>query len=101
MQSQLRCKCTKNILEVNSARLENHCIKNNLSYNIVKLAKRFGLEIRNITKANVLNFATSDLELAGLLDKCSLTSFCNEKKLHLYTVGQLLNPSRTKMFTWQ
>src|SRR5260363_311972 len=101
MQSQLRCKSTKSMLEVEYTRLARHNIRNNLTFNIIKLAKRFGLEIRDCKNTKILNFVQQDTELVELLKKQSLTSYCNKNKLHIYTVGQLLNPSGNKMITWQ
>src|SRR5260364_412141 len=100
-QAQLDCKSGTCITILELQRLEAVKLKHNLAYKILTEARRMNLSMHSEEIEKSLQLAEKSMEIAGLLNQKDLNSFCQEKKLGLFFLEQLIDQTGSMLSTWK
>src|SRR5260363_107771 len=99
-QGQLNCKSRHCITDLNSSSLTRFKVAHNLAYKIIAAAKELDVVLHSNEISESLNIHAKGTEIVDLLSDKAVQSFCNEKKMRIIVVEQLLDSSHSFLLTW-
>ncbi|CAG8705370.1 13303_t:CDS:2 [Gigaspora margarita] len=97
---QLDLKSSKNIMEIESERWDEHVIKNNLNLKVLKSAKQYQIGFKSEEIEKDLDIVGGKVELYDMLEGRNRKGFCKKQSLKLFFREQLLNRKGNSLLTW-